>query len=97
MPQRHPRQQGNYIEARRGRWRRSAGWALWISVTPRGYRPSLRPYIPVTKDLPTADMRACEAQGAQWSEGEAVAFAFDQIISPGSLATEGPRSGDRSS
>jgi tetratricopeptide (TPR) repeat protein len=38
-------------------------------------------------ELPAADIHACAAQGARWSDMEAVAFASDRLISPGGQAT----------
>jgi hypothetical protein len=42
-------------------------------------------------ELPAADIHACAAQGAGWSDMEAVALAFDRIVSPGAPATESSR------
>src|SRR5262249_48760178 len=37
--------------------------------------------------LPAPDIQACAAQGARWSDTEAVAFAFNRIVSRGASAT----------
>jgi hypothetical protein len=40
-------------------------------------------------ELPSADIRTYAAQGARWSEAEAVAFAVDHVLGPGNPTAGG--------